>query len=147
MLTLRKIFLSLYYRFELIRQKKIDRLLRKRKTVVHNGQKITFFTPNAITKYRAKTFSTKEPETLDWIDSFDENAVMWDIGANIGIYSIYAAKVKNVKVFAFEPSVFNLEFLAKNIYVNDLSTQIFIMPVALSNQSGFNLFKDRKSVV
>ena len=56
-------------------------------------------------------------------------------------YSIYAAKVKNVKVFAFEPSVFNLEFLAKNIYVNDLSTQIFIMPVALSNQSGFNLFK------
>ena len=37
--------------------------------------------------------------------------VFVDIGANIGLYSIYAAKCRNIKVFAFEPSVFNLEFL------------------------------------
>ena len=33
----------------------------------------------------------KEPETLEWIDTFKEkeNLIFWDIGANIGLYSIY----------------------------------------------------------
>ena len=33
-----------------------------------------------------------------------------DVGANIGLYSIYAAKTKNCNVFSFEPSFLNLEF-------------------------------------
>ena len=34
---------------------------------------------------------TKEPETLEWINSFEyrENSIFWDVGANIGLYSIY----------------------------------------------------------
>ena len=69
-----------------------------------------FYVPNPLSLYRAKTFSTKEPDTLGWIDSLDKSSIMWDIGANIGLYSIYAAKCRNIKVFAFEPSVYNLEF-------------------------------------
>lgn len=67
--------------------------------------------------------------------------MLWDIGANIGLYSIYAAKAKNARVFAFEPSVFNLEFLAKNIHANNLQNRIHIFPLALSDKTGFNLFK------
>ena len=36
------------------------------------GKKINFFTPNQITEWRVNTFFTKEPETLDWINSFDK---------------------------------------------------------------------------
>ena len=39
---------------------------------------------------RAETLFTKEPDMIDWIDSFPEDFVLWDIGANVGIYSIYA---------------------------------------------------------
>jgi len=50
----------------------------------------------------------KEPDTLMWIDKIPEHSVFWDVGANVGLYSCYAAKARNCIVFAFEPSVFNL---------------------------------------
>ena len=88
---------------------------------------------------RNRTYARKEPETLRWIESFDESSVLWDIGANIGLYSLYAAKVRNCKVVAFEPSVFCLEFLARNIWLNDLHEQITIVPNALGDTTQANL--------
>ena len=119
----------------------MQKIFKMKKCVSHNGINMTFFVPNTLCHYRVTTFSSKEPETLDWIDSFEEGVVVWDIGANIGIYSIYAAKARNAQVFAFEPSVFNLEFLAKNIHANGLQEKIKIFPLALSDQTDFNLFK------
>ncbi len=55
----------------------------------------------------------------------------WDIGANVGLYSIYAAKQKNAIV---EPSVFNLELLARNIFLNRLSDRVTIVPLPLSDR-------------
>ena len=79
-----------------------------------SNKKIFFFTPNSITKWRLDTLFSKEPETINWIDSFDdrENFIfLLDIGANIGLYSIYAAsKFKNISVVSFEPSTSNVEF-------------------------------------
>lgn len=138
---IQKISSSIYHRVGRIRQKRINNLLLKQQSVVHNQHTFKFFTPNSLTTYRAKTFATKEPETLEWVDSFEPNAIMWDIGANIGLYSIYAAKTKNTSVFAFEPSVFNLEFLAKNIHVNKVVDRVVIIPIALSSQLGFSQFK------
>lgn len=89
---------------------------------------------NSVTKYRNDTFFIKEPETLEWIDTFAKNSVFWDVGANVGLYSIYAAKTKNCNVTAIEPSVFNLELLAKNIYLNSLNNKINILPIGLSEQ-------------
>jgi FkbM family methyltransferase len=77
---------------------------------------------------------------LIWIDTFNQNAIFWDIGANVGLYSIYASKVKNTTTYSFEPSVFNLEFLAKNIYLNNLQNNIYIIPFALSDKNGINIF-------
>ena len=111
--------------------------------IVKNKEiELRFFTPNRINKLRVKTFFTKEPETLGWIDGFDENSVFFDIGSNVGLYSCYAAKQKKCKVFSFEPSVFNLEILAKNIYLNELSKKIVIVPSPLTNKikiSEFNM--------
>ena len=51
--------------------------------------------------------------------------IFWDIGSNIGLYSIYAAVVhKNIEVISFEPSVNNLRILSRNISKNKLSNKI-----------------------
>ena len=87
---------------------------------------------------RRRTFATKEPETLKWIDGFKHGSVLWDIGANIGLYSLYAAKTRDCKVFAFEPSVFSLEFLTRNIWLNNLQSQITVVPTPLSDKTQTN---------
>ena len=107
----------------------------------HSGVCMRFLAPNSLTAFRAKTFSDKEPDTLVWLEGIPENAVLWDVGANVGLYSVYAAKRNKVRVFAFEPSVFNLELLARNIFNNDLQECVTIVPIALSDTLGPSLFK------
>lgn len=114
----------------------LNNAMNSSKTVAHNGVKLSFITPNRLCKWRAETFSSKEPETLEWIDSFKDNSIFWDIGANIGIYSVYAALKKKSNTWAFEPSVFNLEILARNIFLNKLNAKINIVPVAMSDKTG-----------
>ena len=63
---------------------------------------------------------------------------MWDIGSNVGIYSIYAAKTLCKSVYAFEPSVFNIETLTRNVILNNLESKISIIPIAVSNNQKVN---------
>ena len=100
-------------------------------TANHQGTSLSFAVPNALNQYRVDTFSTKEPETLEWIDGIPEGSVLWDIGANVGLYACYAAKHRNCRVFAFEPSVFNLELLARNVFLNGLTDRITLVPLPL----------------
>jgi len=122
-------------------QKLIARFMRSKKKVSHRGHDFYFSTVSPLTFYRALSFRIKEPETLSWIDSFKNDATFWDVGANIGLYSIYAAKVSNCQVFAFEPSIFNLELLGRNINYNHLSSNISIVPLPLFSRSGFDTFR------
>jgi len=116
----------------------INAAMERVNDVSHGELRLKFAAPNSLCDWRAKTFSTKEPETLEWIDSIPEESILWDVGANIGLYSVYAAKKRNCRIWAFEPSVFNLEQLARNIFVNGLTEQICIAPVALSDRLGFS---------
>lgn len=111
--------------------------IRKKTTrVFYNDLSYTLSIPNKLCKIRAKTFATKEPETLKWIESFPKKSVFWDIGANVGLYSIHAAKARECIVYSFEPSVFNLEVLARNINLNDLCSSVTIMPFAVNDKMG-----------
>lgn len=104
---------------------------------IHN-QKINFFIPNQITEWRVNTFFTKEPETLEWIDNFknEKNFILWDIGANVGLYSIYAAiKHSNCEIISFEPSTSNLRTLSRNISINNLENRVKIFTNPLTNQT------------
>lgn len=100
-----------------------------------------FSAPNSLSYYRVNTFSSKEPETFEWINAFKDDAVLWDIGANIGLYSIYAAKTKKAKVFSFEPSIFNLELLARNVNLNNVDDKVCIVPLPLSDKSEFSMMR------
>ena len=101
----------------------------------HNGHLLSFVVPNYLSDWRAQTFSTKEPETLDWIDSMQDGGILWDIGANIGTYSIYAAlKYRNIEVISFEPSTNNLRVISRNISINNLEEKIKINQFPLSDK-------------
>lgn len=99
--------------------------------VSHHGTELLFSVPNRLSLERARTFSTKEPETLEWLDGLAPGSVLWDVGANVGLYSCYAAKARGCRVLAFEPSVFNLELLARNVLLNDLNKHVTIVPLPL----------------
>lgn len=96
---------------------------------------MSFYVPNAVCRYRADTFSIKEPETLEWIDKYGSDGAFFDVGANVGLYSIYYAKTHPGTVYAYEPSVLNLALLAKNISLNRLDAKIVIVPNPLSSEN------------
>lgn len=98
-------------------------------TVHRDGITYLFCCPNKITKWRLDTYFSKEPETIEWINSFKADDVLFDIGANIGLYSIYAAK-KNIRVIAFEPESQNYALLNRNVYLNKVQDNILCLNIA-----------------
>ena len=90
---------------------------------------------SGVEKYRAETYATKEPETLEWLRRFVKPGEgLWDVGANIGLYAMYAAKVCGARVKAFEPEAVNFARLNNNIYLNDLSELITGYNIALGRE-------------
>jgi FkbM family methyltransferase len=126
-----------FYRNGILLSKILGRI-KPRAVVSRNGHSYTFFTPNHITHYRAETLFTKEPATIDWMDTFEEGEIFYDIGANVGNYSIYAAKSRNVKVFAFEPTSTNYFLLNQNILLNSLDENVTAFCVGLSDSNSFD---------
>jgi FkbM family methyltransferase len=119
----------------------LDTAMNETRRTRHGGVELSFVAPNHLCEWRTHTFASKEPETLEWIDAMPEGAVLWDIGANVGLYSVYAAKKRKCQVWAFEPSVFNLELLARNIQLNDVTSHVCILPLALSDALGPNAMR------
>lgn len=86
--------------------------------------------------WRSQTLFTKEPETIEWIDNMSKDNILWDIGANVGLYSVYAG-IKGMKVFAFEPSALNTFLISKNIEINNLKDNVSLFPIAISDKNEF----------
>src|SRR5262249_34519074 len=84
---------------------------------------------------RADTLLTKESETIQWINGFNEGDVLWDIGANIGVYSLYGAIKRKLAVLAFEPSSANFYALTRNVELNRLESQVTALCIAFADQT------------
>ena len=96
-----------------------------------------------ITQARAESFERKEPDTIDWIESFKGKCEVIDVGANVGVYSLFCAS-KGHNVLALEPQCFNFSLLVKNIFINNFSKQIKAFPISLHYKgtlSYLNLFE------
>ena len=116
------------------------------KKVILNKQ-IKFFTPNYISKWLVDNFFILEPETLEWINKFKKKEIIfWDIGASIGLYSVYAGvKYKDIKIISFEPSTSNLRLLSRNIFINNLHRKITINQFPLTkNKNQYQYFNESK---
>lgn len=80
-------------------------------------------------------FRKPEPDTIAWIHAMPSDAVLWDIGANVGLYSLHAALTPGIRVIAFEPAANSYAALAENIVVNGMSDRITALAVALAERT------------
>lgn len=95
---------------------------------------LRFFIPSAECYYQTKNLYSREPETIEWIDTFRPQEVLWDIGANIGLYSVYALK-KEITVFSFEPQPTNYFWLTQNILLNKLEKNSTTFPFGVDKMT------------
>ena len=86
--------------------------------------RVAFVALNRTSAGRAVKMLTKQPATIEWIDGFLPNSVFWDIGANVGVYSLYAALRLDTRVVAFEPAAVNYFMLAANCEVNHFEDRV-----------------------
>ena len=88
----------------------------------------------------------REPWTVRWIERyFEPGDLFFDIGANIGAFSLLCARVhrQRVKVMAFEPGFSSYNALCRNILYNRCSGTVTAVPIALASESAAADFKYR----
>ena len=82
---------------------------------------------------RAGSIFTKQPSTIEWIDRFQPDSVFWDIGANVGVYTLYAARRGDIQVVAFEPAAVNYFVLSANCELNGFDDCVTCLQVGLGS--------------
>lgn len=97
------------------------------KAISVNGYPIRYIEHAA--GWRYDTLADKEPETVEWIDTFQPGETFWDVGANVGIYSVYAG-VRGIRTMAFEPHFANYQQFCITIALNGL--QDVVTPLCLA---------------
>ncbi len=107
--------------------------------VEHEGLRMRFSTPSVFTHWRVDSIRTKEPWTLEWIATFAEGETLLDVGANVGMYTIWAAVTRKANVIAFEPEAQNYALLNRNIQLNDVASRVKAYCMGLSDTSGLSV--------
>ena len=104
----------------------------------HEGVSVKYYTPSVFTKWRVDSLFQKEPITIEWISRFRKNDVLVDVGANVGMYTVWAACTRGARVFAFEPEAENYAVLNRNIRLNNIGSQVKAYCLALSDEPGYS---------
>ena len=99
-------------------------------TVTVNGVDLTLLVPDRTSVYWSRHGFDSEPNTLSWIDRFGAGDVFYDIGANIGAYTLYAAKARSVPVVAFEPNPFSYRVPVHSLHLNAITDRV--LPLCLA---------------
>lgn len=123
----------------------------KRSTVINlkhsdNGA-ISFFASSATSFLRAQQAHLKEPLTANWLKSIEKGQVFWDIGANVGVFSLLAAS-RGLRVVAMEPVAATLGDLARSASRNSsLGENLLLLNVALGDRDGVAQFNSNSNQV
>jgi FkbM family methyltransferase len=96
--------------------------------------KIAFVLLGKTAAGRAVTALTKQPATIAWIDSFEKGSVFWDIGASVGVFSLYSAIATDARIVAFEPAAVNYYLLSANCEANKLHDRVDCLLVGVGRQ-------------
>jgi len=118
----------------------LARLLVPRKKVKIGDLNFTLSCTNWITHFRWYLFTTKEPETIYFLNNFlEEGDIFFDIGANVGVFSIYAGKrYQDIMIHSFEPEASNLAILKENIVQNRITEKVIINGFGISDSVGLS---------
>jgi FkbM family methyltransferase len=90
------------------------------------------------TRLEAFAWAAREPEVLDWIDGFAPDAVFFDVGANFGTETLYAALKPGgpKRICAFDAEFIGSYNLALNLKLNRIRhVENYI--AAVGDRSGF----------
>ena len=87
--------------------------------------------------HRARDSYTGEPDMVEWLKTtLQPGDVLWDIGANVGAYSILAGKLcPGASVISFEPFIPNFAHLWENIVLNEVTAQVFPVCAGLTDKT------------
>ncbi len=106
----------------------------KRRLSPEFGRAVIYVSPDsALRLWRLKVEST-DPELVDIVRRFiHPGMVVWDIGANVGLFSFCAAAV-GATVYSLEPDTFLVTLLRRSANMNGLA--VTPIPVAVSDHCG-----------
>lgn len=113
---------------------------------ITNGP-LTMVCDDPLEVWRAETAFTKEPGTIAWLNTLKPGEVFYDIGANVGVYTLLAAHTVGVKghVYAFEPHLTNAEHLRRNVTTSDLDARVTLLTMPIDETSGPKQFWSRSA--
>lgn len=119
---------------------KLVQWLVPRRNIEVDGVSFNLSCSNWITHFRWYLFKDKETEVRTYINKYvKEGDVFFDIGANVGVFSVYCAKkFDNISVYCFEPEYSNLSLLKENVWHNNLMDKVSIYGLAVSDFSGMS---------
>jgi len=112
------------------------RLLHKPRTVAHGRAAGLLIDPAGAAAGYA--LGTSEPLIQDvFAEHVRVGGVVWDVGANIGFFSLIAARLVGAqgKVVAFEPLPENQRAIRRNVELNGMEN-VELVPLALSEREG-----------
>jgi FkbM family methyltransferase len=86
---------------------------------------------------RAQGSYTGEPDMVNWLKSqLQPDDVFWDIGANVGAYSLLASRLcPQARIYSFEPFIPTFSHLWENILLNGASDRVFPLNMGLLNKT------------
>lgn len=100
------------------------------------SKKINIFVDSSYERTLRIHSCRKESMTVEWIDSISPSENFFDIGSNIGAYSLIAAS-RGIKSFSFEPAYFNFNRLCQNIQLNNFNNLIIPFCCAVGSKNQF----------
>jgi len=101
------------------------------------SKRIAYECPSLVTLWRAESLYDKEPDTIQWLDGMAPGEVLYDVGANVGMYTIYAG-MRGMDVYAFEPEAQNFALLNRNIRRNQLQNTVSAYALAIGASETLN---------
>lgn len=113
----------------------LSEALVQRVTVATPAGPLLVECPSARALHDPQGFGEDEPETVAWIMALPPGSVLWDIGANIGLYTLLAAR-RGLRVLAFEPSAASFAAMARNIEINRLDDRVSAFCLAFAGTTG-----------
>lgn len=107
-------------------------LFRARRSVTFGDHQVLFWTPTFRIIDDLEELS-EQVLLRSFLEAIRADDVVWDVGANFGLYSMFAAKCAACRVVAFEPERATHKLLRRNISINGL-TNVTAMEYALDRE-------------
>lgn len=114
----------------------LGRIIKNIKPIIYsiNGLLLKL-NPVSYIDFHLIAFKKHDDEIKNWIDQYlNPDEYFLDIGANIGYFSLYAAKFRKAQVLSFEPSKRELARFHENVALNALNN-VTIYPFALGSEN------------